>query len=573
MMNRFRAPALLLIGLLFVGCAPSVPGGQPRATDYAPGVAAPKVLTVPLEGEPRDPFLTSMFGGSGTIAGDLKPAVHQKLASYDDRGALLPQLAVELPAQEKGTWVLRPDGTMQTRYPLRNDVLWHDGTRLTAQDFIFGWTLTRDTELPMSTRTFASQISAIEAPDDFTITVEWSTTNPLANAIVEDDLGPAPVHLLEQPYRTDKERFPQLPYWTREFIGVGPYQLTDWTPGSQLTLQAFDRFYAGRAKIDTITFRFISSDATAMANLLAGSLDGAFAGMTFEQMVFVKNEWERAGRKPSFVPKTTHWQIMGIQFRSPQTPEVLDPRVRRGLLHALDRQTLVNALYDGLAPVSDWFIPTDDVKWQWVSDVIARYDYDPRRAEQWFADAGWRQGADGMYGNAAGERVLFPFWGGSGEAGERETAIIADSWKTNGVLIEQIVRPAELQQDLRLRASFPALETTSIPVKFPGTIQRAHGPRCPTEQTRWSGGNRGCYQNAEMDRIIDGLSIAVDPAEQRRLYRDLVKMQTEELPLLPLYFKVNSTLFREGVTGVKGDTQPRTSVLWNVAQWDVRGAG
>jgi len=563
---------LLVIGIVLAGCGPSRPTTE-QAGAAGSGAATGsviKILTVPLEGEPRDPLLTSMFGGSGTIAGDLKPAVHQKLASYDERGALLPQLAVELPAQDRGTWTLRPDGTMQTRYALRSDVLWHDGTRLTAKDFVFGWTIMRDPELPMATRFFASQISAIDTPDDFTLVIEWSNANPLANAIVEDDLGPAPMHLLDQIYRTEKERFPQLPFWTHEFVGVGPYQLTEWVAGSHLTLKAFDGFYGGRAKIDTIVFRFIPNDATVMANLLAGSIDGAFAGMTFEQMVFVKNEWERAGRKPTFVPQTTHWQIMGIQFRNPQTQDILDPRVRRGLLNALDRQALTNALYDGLAPVSDWFIPRDDVKWQWVQDVIVRYEHDPRRAEQWFTEAGWRRGQDGMFSNAAGERVVFPFWGGSGEQGERETAIIADSWKTNGVGIEQIVRAQELQQDLRFRATFPALETTSIPIKFPGTVQRVHGPRCPTEQTRWSGGNRGCYQNAAMDRAVDALLMAVDPAEQRLLYRDLVKMQTEDLPLLPLYFKVNSTLFREGVTGVRGDTQPRTSVLWNVAEWDIR---
>ena len=115
-MRRSRAWTILpMIGIVLAGCAPSSPAGQSRGTEPAAGAVA-KVLTVPLEGEPRDPFLTSMFGGSGTIAGDLKPAVHQKLASYDDRGAVLPQLAVELPAQDKGTWIMRPDGTMQTRY-------------------------------------------------------------------------------------------------------------------------------------------------------------------------------------------------------------------------------------------------------------------------------------------------------------------------------------------------------------------------------------------------------------------------------------------------------------------------
>ena len=73
-----------------------------------------------------------------------------------------------------------------------------------------------------------------------------------------------------------------------------------------------------------------------------------------------------------------------------------------------------------------------------------------------------------------------------------------------------------------------------------------------------------------MDRIVEGLQGAIDPASQRQLYRDLVKWQTEELPAYPLYFNPQALIVREGVTGVKGDTTPRTAPTWNVAEWDVR---
>jgi ABC-type transport system substrate-binding protein len=88
--------------------------------------------------------------------------------------------------------------------------------------------------------------------------------------------------------------------------------------------------------------------------------------------------------------------------------------------------------------------------------------------------------------------------------------------------------------------------------------------------SRWAGGNRGCCQNPEMDRTIEALTTAIEPDAQRRLYRDLVRMQSEEFPVLPLYFNVQITVFRDGVLGVKGDTQPRTSVSWNVTEWDLR---
>ena len=72
-----------------------------------------------------------------------------------------------------------------------------------------------------------------------------------------------------------------------------------------------------------------------------------------------------------------------------------------------------------------------------------------------------------------------------------------------------------------------------------------------------------------MDSIVDGLQQAINPVDQQRLYRDLIKWQTEQLPVYPLYYNPQAVIFREGVTGVRGDTQPRTAPTWNVASWDI----
>lgn len=569
---RAVASAALLGVLVVAACSPGRgPSTEAGRSEGAP--TAPKGLTLPLRGEPTDSFITTIFGGSGTILPDLAPAVHQPLAFNDEHGVLHARLAVELPTQANGLWVVRPDGTMQTIYRIRSDVTWHDGTQLTARDFAFGWTVARDPEVPMSSRFLANQIERIDVADDHTVVMEWTKTYPFAGTIVEYDLGPLPAHILEPIYQNQKAQLPDQPYWHQEFVGVGPYRLAEWQTGSYLVLRAYDGFFGGRAKIDTLKFQFLTDASVTMANVLAGSLDGAFHASTdFGQLVLVKKEWERAGKKPVAFTEITHWQFIDYQFRPEvATPkDILDARVRRGLAYALDRKTLADALFDGLAPVSHSFIPEDDPRWDWVKDGIALYPYDPRRSQDALEGAGWLRAPDGSYVNAAGERVVFPFWGGQSEAGGRETAIIQDSWRNNGIIIEPVVRAQALLQDLKFRANFPAIETTSIPLKFPGSIQRAYGALCPTEQSRWAGGNRGCYQNPTMDRIVEALGTAIDPADQRRLYGDLVTMQSEDLPLFPLYFPVQLTLLREGVVGVRGNSKPAGSVMWNVTEWDIR---
>ncbi|MBM2812612.1 MAG: hypothetical protein HW416_3371 [Chloroflexi bacterium] len=357
MRGRYSATFLLLATTL-AGCAPNaLPSRSDSAqTGTAAQSTAPKSIAFAIQTEPKVLVTSLGLGNQPNSAGDVQGAVHRKLATLDDRGAIHPQLAADLPAQERGTWTVRADGRMQTTYALRRDVTWHDGVRLTSRDFAFALTVTTDPELPLSRGKVSQFIERMETPDDFTIVIDWSQTYPFANAIVDDDLGPLPAHLLEDTYRTDKERFTQLPYWNREFVGVGPYRVADWELGSFMLLKAYDGFYSGRPRIDTVTVKFILSGPTAVANLLSGALDGAVpATLDFQQATFVKDEWERAGLKPSLIPQSVHWRTMAVQFRPDLAVprDLLDVRVRRALLHAIDRKAIVDTVFEGNAPISD----------------------------------------------------------------------------------------------------------------------------------------------------------------------------------------------------------------------------
>ncbi|MBM2812355.1 MAG: hypothetical protein HW416_3114 [Chloroflexi bacterium] len=566
-------PLLCMVALAVSGCAPSGPsvrGPSPREGEAAQPRAA-KSLTIALDTEPSNLSMGMGPAGGSSSGTDVRLAVHQRLATYDHRGQLHPMLASELPQQEKGTWLVRPDGTMQTTHRLRPNVTWHDGAALVAGDFVFALAIVRDPEVPINQNSFVTLIDRMYTTDDLTLVTEWKGSYPFANGITEDSLGPIPAHLLEPTYRTDKELFVTSPYWTRAFVGVGPYQLAEWEPGSHLVLQAYDGFYRGRAKIDTITVRFFTGNENAVAaNLLAGAVDGEIPeALQFEQAMFVRRQWEQAGRRPLFIVQPEKWRHWFVQFRDARPPELADVRVRRGLLHAIDRETLVDSLLEGHVPISDSFIPPNDPKYEWVKDVAVHYAYDPRRALQLLGEAGWTARTDGTIVNAAGSPVTVSAWTQDGRQNEQEMAIIADFWKAIGLQVDQYVLPLAQQRDGRFRASFPSFYAAQIPMTFQNLLARVYGPNCPTEQSRWVGGSLGCYQNAQNDRPIDGLQTAIDPVRQRDLFRELISVQTQELPALPLYYNVSVTLFREGVTGVLGSTVPRTSFTWNVADWDL----
>ncbi len=574
-MRRGVSSALVVAAIALTACAPSS-GARPSASQTldqsaAPRPASSKSLTIALQNEPK--ALWTIMGGEvgGSPAAQMLLAIHQQLAMYDERGNPFPMLATELPSPTNGTWVVRPDGTMQTTYKLRTGVSWHDGAPLTADDFVFAYQVTMDPELPIASRIVAGNIARIEAPDASTIVIEWAKPYPLADVIAQPDLGPLPTHLLKSIYESDKEHFQRISFWGRDFVGVGPYRVVDWALGSHLVVRAYDGFYGSKPKIGTLTFRFVPDESTAIANFMAGTVDGGFRSLDFNKVMFVKEEWQRAGQKPLVIVQPTYYRTMDVQYRPEHSKlhELADVRVRRALLMAIDRQSISDAVYFGLAPVADALIPPDDVKWDWVKDAVTSYPFDQRRAVQAMAEVGWNRGGDGNIVSSTGERVTVPLWTTQGGQWESEVDITASNWRDIGLAVDQYIIPGPQSRDRELRAKFPGFSSTPVPFDFLRQVSGYYSPECASDQTRWAGENRGCYQNPNLDRIAGGLLTTIDPAQQRQLWRDMVKLQTEELPGLPLYHYVQGIIFREGVTGIKGENRPTISVTWNVADWDV----
>lgn len=557
-----------MLALAVAGCGPAGPP-RPAAPEQGGGLTTPKSITIALNEDPPGLWeVATQVGGAG--GRQLLPVVGQFLVVIGSDGTPHPRLLAELPTVEGGTWRLLPDGTMETVWKLRPNVFWHDGTPFTPEDVIFSWQVNRDPDVPNANREVASLISELHVERDGQVTARWSAVYPFADRLSDRELIPVPRHLLDPTYREAKTAFLLQPYWSTEYIGLGPYRIAGWDRGSSMELAAFDRYFLGRPRIDTIRVQFIPDANTMMASLHAGAVHTALppGGPIPEPGLLLKQAWEASGYGTVLV-YPLRWTFLEAQKRNdPQPADLADPRVRRALQHALDRAALVQAVFGEYGTVADCWVQPDEPRFAVVRDALTRYAYDPARALGLLAEAGWQRGPDGSL-EKGGRRFLVSIRGD-----EHVSAIVADSWRTVGVSGRLESLPAHLARDRAARASFTGFDINTGPTSIMNVGPKFASPDIPTPENHWTGLNRGGYANPDWDRLVQTIGVTLEEGRRLEMERQMVRIFSTELPALPIYFGLELVPVGGGLSGVQPiRATPHIGTIlhtWNVHEWDVR---
>lgn len=566
----FARPMLVALSLflVLVACTPGQTGPR-RAVDSASGAAEgqqparPKgTLKIAYVREPES--LSSKFLGGGG-AGEYAWIFNSTLTYFDFSGVPHPMIAREIPTQERGDWVVNADGTMVTTYRLRENARWHDGAPLTANDFAFAHTVYLDPEIAVVLRSPEDLMARVEARDPYTLVIHWKQTFPAANVLGYQQLNPLPRHLLEDKFRTNKANFTIGDEWTTAYVGSGPFRVERWTPGAGIIARAHVDWLLGPPKADTVEIRFISDRSTLLANLLAGEIDMSTSpAVRLDQAVVAREHW--AARGEGYI-KTWETRITFLDFQFREVPgwqrAVTDLRVRRGLLHALDREGLVEVINFGIGSPADSFIIRTDPLFPEVDRAITKHPYDPNRATALFAEAGWRRAQPGApLVNAAGQTLDVDIW----STEENEATLVADNWKAAGVVSNPYRIPPARQRDLEHRNSFPGANTGSRsihPENFDFVTEEL-----PRADQGWLGSNRGSFVDPEVDRLHQIWTTSLREQERRDAQIALHKRMSELAGFGPLFYGVEVILARSNVRGPVGNYGPQIGVTWNIFEWE-----
>lgn len=161
-------------------------------------------------------------------------------------------------------------------------------------------------------------------------------------------------------------------------VGTGPFRFADWKKGASVSLVRWDGFRnAAAIKLRRVTFRFINEPAAQVAAMLAGDVDG------FPR--FDLQSWKRFQNDKRFSVAIGNTAGKGILAVNNKRKPFDDVRVRRALMHAIDRKAFIDGVLDGQArPIGSHAAPTD----QGYVDLTGQYPYDPERARALLKEAG-----------------------------------------------------------------------------------------------------------------------------------------------------------------------------------------
>ena len=555
--------------LLVAGCG--APARQEAGQIATQRTTAPTRLVVGLLGVHTT--LQSRIAGANRRPGydALEELVSAGLANVDDTGKLRPQIAEQVPSLENGGWRLFPDGRMETTWSIRANARWHDGTRVSAGDVLFTAAIAQDPELAVFRDSSYAFIDRVEAPDSSTVTVTWRRPYIEADALFSASgtgVVPLPRHILEPIYQTSKAQLLQHPYWAEEFVGTGPFKVGEWISGSSLTVQANDVYMLGRPRIDEIEVRFIPDPNTMLANVLSGEVELMMGrGLSVEQAVQVRSQWR--GGTSEIAPDA--WVAVFPQMLNPRPAVIGETRFRAALLHAINRQEMVDTIQYGLVPVAYGLLNPADPDYPAVESSILRYEYDPRRSAELIEGFGFGRGHGGMYRDESGQALSVEIRTTGDDIQAKSILAVSDYWQRAGVEVEQVTIPQARANDREYRSVRPGFELSRYPSNSSiDGMQRYHSALAPLTENNYTGTNKSRWMNDEVDRLLDAYFATIPHPDRVQVLGRLVHVISREAVPLPLFYDARVALISHRLQNVAVKKSTGATEAWNAEAWALK---
>jgi len=493
--RRIGGAAVWLTALLVLLCGCAGRDAAPRRDEVRAYLAA-------------DPASLSLIGKTDASAVEVASQISDSLVQYDESLELRPRVAE--------SWSYSDDRLTLT-FRLREGVRWHDGLPVTADDVVF--TVERLLDPQMENRVWAPQfadLERVEAPDPRTVVAHYRRAIP---GTLEGWRVPLlPRHVAGGDANLLDGEFARHP------VGCGPYRFASYEPGREIVLEANDDYWDGPPEIGRLVYKIYPDQRTAYQALLKHDLD---------VMVLTPNLWREAQtseRAEHLEPLVYYRYRLWFQAwnQDGSNPFFTDARVRRALVLALDRQSFIDTVLDGLArPGSTSYAPDPD----WANPDVRPIPFDPQEARRLLDAAGWTDSDGDGVRDRDGHPFRFELLIPATTQGltDQMAAWQQQSWGEIGVQAEIVKLEWQAFRVRRNAGQFDAAAFTLELTPNPDQFELYHSG------ARENGYNFGAIDDPEIDRLLEAGRSTFDNEERHRIY-DRLQLRLAELEPITVLF-------------------------------------
>jgi peptide/nickel transport system substrate-binding protein len=435
-----------------------------------------------------------------------------------------PLLAESWETTDEGqTWV----------FHLREGVTWHDGEPFNADDVVFTYNLYAD---PAVASVYAAKLvdvagyqefrdgaadslAGVTKIDDATVQIELVGPRPLWPELLNISISILPEHILGDVPAAELQ---QHPYWTENRIGTGPFKWSTYVPDQYIEVVRNDDYFLGAPKLERIIYQIYADIPSILNALEAGEVDV----MSYEGGGVPVSEVERLSQ----VPHLTVLADMDaglptyLQFNH-ELEWLQDPRVRQAMVYAIDRQTIIDTIKKGTGTLANTMFPAE---WTHPAD-LEPYAYDPEKAKQLLAEAGWD----------SSRQIDFIYYYADQVNKDTITAIQAFLAQVGVNIVPRLLNPAEIQAvygDGSFEMGYFA-NGQGLDPSLGALVQR-----CGTQLALG-------YCNERVDELFDlGLSEVAREA-RAPYYQEISKILNTEMPRGYLWWEVRPLAFNNRAVG------------------------
>ena len=488
------ALSLTMVFSLLTGCKtePSTNGNNSNPNNNQ-NSSKEKVLIVRTNGNPQT-FHPSMTADD--FAYPIVQNIFNRLVKLDaSKSTPIPDAAKE--------WKISDDGMKITFY-LQENMKWHDGKPLTADDVVYTFTTIKNNPGYFLSPNL-TDVESITKVDDYT--VDFNMSSP--NVALIGYLGWYGCFILPKHIYDNGQDWADNPANANP-IGSGPFKFSEFKPDVSVTLVKNPDYWEAEPKMDKVVFQIIPDTATAMQALLNGDID-ILGTLPDAEYPAAKNNPELT-LKPNIYPSPVY-----IAFNMSK-PIANDQAFRTAFAMCIDRESIAQKVFGGIRNPEYALYPS--ISWASNQKETAP-KYDIAGAVKVLEDAGYKKDANGFYISGL---VIDCFEGGGSP--DIAKLIQADLAKAGIELVLNIQEFNAWNQKVFIEHNF----VVEMQGGFQGPDPAALESRVGTTGTM----NQSEYSNKRIDELFALAKKTGDQGERAKQYQEIQAILAKELPILPI---------------------------------------